>query len=132
MMTLRMIEGWPTWKKLILLAALMVPVMLWAVLTTTGGLFVVVLVYGVGVCALGGYLLRGWTWLLVPLLAMAVELAFAVPATMLDSSGGETPFSVVLEAPFWTGMPALFGAVIGVAMRWLSTAGSRVAGPRAG
>ena len=63
---------------------------------------------------------------------MAVELAFAIPATMLDSTGGETPISVILEAPFWTGIPALFGAVIGVAMRWIAAAGSPVASRRAG
>ena len=121
-----LLDRWPTWAKCLAIAVLMVPVMLW-VLFTDGEAFPLVLAYGLGVSALGGFALGGWKWLLVPVLAMAVELAFAIPATLLDPGGGETPVSVILEAPFWTGLPALIGAAIGVAARWGYDANPRAA-----
>ncbi len=72
---------------------------------------------GMGVSAIAGYWL-GARWFLVPLVAMGVEIAIAIPLTLLNPDG-ETPVSVVLEAPFWTGMPALVGAIVGGAMRAL-------------
>ena len=50
-------------------------------------------------------------------LVLGVELVFAIPATLLDPTGGETPISVILEAPFWTGAPAFVGAMIGAVVR---------------
>lgn len=44
---------------------------------------------------------------------MLVEIALAIPASLRDPNALETPFSIVLEAPFWTGIPALLGAAIG-------------------
>ena len=123
MNTIDSLVDWPVWRKLAVIAALMVPVMLW-VLLSDGQWFTLVLAYGIGVSALGGFWLGGWAWLLVPLLAMAVELVFAIPATMRDPGGGETPFSVILEAPFWTGAPAFAGALIGALVRWFADAAS--------
>ena len=118
---------WTVWRKLIVIAALMTPVMLWA-LFSNGQFFTLVLAYGIGISALGGFWLGGWKWLLVPVLAMGVELAFAIPATMLDPTGGETPVSVILEAPFWTGVPAFVGAMIGAVVRWLADFEARTTG----
>lgn len=137
------LDNWPTWRKILVIAALMAPVMLWVLLTNGRAvpfvppevlslLFLPVAAYGFGVCALGGYWLGGRVrWLLVPLLAMGIELAFAIPMTLADPTGGETPFSVVLEAPFWTGAPALVGAMLGAAARWFQEreAAVRGAGP---
>lgn len=109
-------DEWPIWRKILVIAALVVPVMLW-VLLTDGQYFPLVLAYGLGICALGGYWLGG-RWWLVPPLAMGVELVFAIPATVADPTDGETPVSVVLEAPFWTGAPALVGATLGATTRW--------------
>ena len=44
---------------------------------------------------------------------MLVEIVCAIPAVMRDPSAGETPISSVLEAPIWTGLPALIGASAG-------------------
>jgi hypothetical protein len=107
---------------------LLVPVMFW-VLFSDGRYYSLVLAYGVGICALGGFWLGGRKWLLVPLLAMAVELIFAIPATIGDPTGGETPISVILEAPFWTGLPAFVGASIGALVRrWYDNSATRAAG----
>jgi hypothetical protein len=48
--------------------------------------------------AIAGYWL-GARWFLVPLVVMGVEIVIAVPVTLLAPTGGETPISVVLEAP---------------------------------
>lgn len=101
-------------------------------LLTDGGYFPLVLAYGLAACAFGGFWLGGLRWLLVPPLAMGVELLFAIPATLIAPGGGETPFSVILEAPFWTGFPALLGAAIGAATRWARDTNLRLSGPKAG
>jgi hypothetical protein len=64
-------------------------------------------------CAAAAYWLGNWKWIFIPLLTMLVEIACAVPAVMRAPQGGETPISIVLEAPFWTGIPALIGAGTG-------------------
>ena len=46
---------------------------------------------------------------------MGVEIMIGIPATVLHPDG-ETPVSLLLEAPFWTGLPALIGAVIAAAV----------------
>jgi hypothetical protein len=71
------------------------------------------LLAGMGFCFVAGYWLGNWKWILIPLLAMLMEIAVFVPVVMRDPSGGETPISVVVEAPFWTGLPALIGASTG-------------------
>ena len=48
-----------------------------------------------------------------PFLAMLVELAWAIPASLRYPHAIETPLSLVLEAPFWTGIPACIGAGVG-------------------
>jgi hypothetical protein len=118
---------WPAWRKLVVIAVLMAPVMLW-VLFSNGQLFTLVLAYGIGISGLGSFWLGGWKWLLVPVLAMGVELIFAIPATMLDPSSGETPISVILETPSWTGAPAFVGAMIGAVVRWFADFDARTAG----
>ena len=87
-----------------------------AVLLVPPDLFLVILAIGIGFSAIAGYWL-GARWFLVPLVAMAAEIVIAVPATLLDPTGGETPISVVLEAPFWTGLPAFVGALCGGLIR---------------
>ena len=100
--------------KLALLVLAMVPVMLVAIgasdnLDPLMGIWLL----GVALCAAGGYWLGNWKWVLIPLLAMLVEIALAIPASLRDPNALETPLSIVLEAPFWTGIPALLGAAIG-------------------
>jgi hypothetical protein len=71
------------------------------------------LLAGMVLCGYAGYWLGNWKWILIPLLAILMEIAVFVPVVMRDPSGGETPISVVVEAPFWTGLPALIGASTG-------------------
>jgi hypothetical protein len=80
------------------------------------GVFLVIAGLGIAVSGIAGYWL-GARWLLVPLVVMGVEIVIAVPATLLAPGGGETPISVVLEAPFWTGLPAFVGALGGGIVR---------------
>jgi hypothetical protein len=89
-----------------------------AVLQSPSEVFFFVLALGMAFSALGGYWL-GARWFLVPLVAMAVEIAIAVPITLIAPYAGETPISVVLEAPFWTGMPAFIGALFGAAIHFV-------------
>jgi hypothetical protein len=84
-----------------------------------------------GLCAIGGYWLGG-RWFLVPLVAMAVEIAIAAPITLLAPDGGETPISVVLEAPFWTGMPAFLGALLGAIIHFVVAQRQRKSAQAAG
>jgi hypothetical protein len=44
---------------------------------------------------------------------MLVFIVLAIPMVIQDPGTGETPFSIVLESPFWAGMPALTGALFG-------------------
>jgi hypothetical protein len=57
-------------------------------------------------CGLAAYWLGNWKWIFIPVFAMLVEIACAVPIVMQDRSAPETSISIVLEAPFWTGAPA--------------------------
>ena len=101
------------------MAALLVPVLAWLVFGD-GRYFTVFLIYGLGVCALGGYWLGDRTWPLVPLLAMGAFLALALPTARLGRLGEELPLSLLLASPFWAGLPALVGSLIGVALRRLA------------
>jgi hypothetical protein len=44
---------------------------------------------------------------------MLVEIAWAIPVSLRDPNALESPFSIVLAAPFWTGIPTLIGAGVG-------------------
>lgn len=79
-------------------------------------MFLVIAGLGMAVSAIGGYWL-GARWFLVPLVVMGVEIVIGVPTTLLDPTAGETPISVVLEAPSWTGLPAFDGALVGGIVR---------------
>jgi hypothetical protein len=117
MKTFHALAMWNLWHKLIAIAGL-TALAITCVLVGPPETFLVVLAIGIGVSTIGGYCL-GARWFLVPLVAMAVEIVIAVPATLLDPTGGETPISVVLEAPFWTGIPTFLGALLGGITRYI-------------
>jgi hypothetical protein len=100
------------YAKLILITLAMIPVML-VVVATADDLSWFLVLAGMALCAVAAYWLGNWKWILIPVLAMLVEIVCAVPAVMRDPNAGETPISIVLEAPFWTGLPALIGAGVG-------------------
>lgn len=110
------------WVKLILITLVLIPIMLLAGLAGGSALFWLPLLSGMLLCAVVAYWLGNWKWLLIPLLAMLVFVAIAVPAVMQDPSSGETPFSMVVESPFWAGLPALIGAGAGMAIHILVSA----------
>jgi hypothetical protein len=89
----------------------MIPLMLLAV--SSSDLLVSVMLLGMVLCGYAAYWLGNWKWLLIPVLAMLVEIACAVPLAIQDQTGGETPMSILLEAPFWTGLPTMIGASVG-------------------
>lgn len=78
---------------------------------------IVGLILGLCLCGVAGYWVGNWKWIVIPLLAMLAEIVYAIPLTMQDPGGIESPVSVVLEAPFWTGLPALIGAGAGYLIR---------------
>jgi len=100
--------------KLILIMLVMLPVMGWGI-TTSDGLepFIYILLIGMALCGVAAYWLGNWKWCLIPLLAMLVEIAWAIPAALRDPNALETPVSIILEAPFWSGLPAFIGAGVG-------------------
>ena len=114
------------YAKLILITLVMLPVMFVAVAaaspdlfssTVSPDLFGPVVLAGMALCGVAAFWLGNWKWILIPLLAMLVEIAFAVPVTLRVPNAGETPISVVLEAPFWAGIPTLIGAGVGYLCR---------------
>jgi hypothetical protein len=111
MKTFYALAMWPLRAKLLTIAGLSV-LAIAGVLLGPPDMFLFVLAAGMGLSAIAGYWV-GARWFLVPLVAMGVEIIIAVPATLLAPTGGETPISVVLEAPFWTGLPAFVGALFG-------------------
>jgi hypothetical protein len=111
MKTLHALATWPLRSRLLAIAGLCAVVIAGAVLGPPE-LFFFVLAIGIAFSGVAGFWL-GARWLLVPLIAMGVEILIAAPATLVDPSAGETPISVVLEAPFWTGIPAFVGALVG-------------------
>ena len=112
----RRLETWPAWAKLLATAALMAAVIGGVLLNPEA--FPLFLTLGVVICSVAGYWLGSPLCLLVPLVAMGVEIVIGIPATLVQP-GAETPISVVLEAPFWTGIPSLIGALIGAGVRAL-------------
>jgi hypothetical protein len=115
MMTFHALAMWPLRAKLLTIAGLSALAIAGALLGPPE-MFVVIVGLGMAVSAIGGYWL-GARWYLVPLVVMGVEIVIGIPATLLDPSAGETPISVVLEAPFWTGLPSLVGALFGGIVR---------------
>lgn len=113
--------------KLLLITIAAVPVILLTVLGPSG-VFLVVLLAAPALWGVGGYWVGNRTWLFIPLGAMAVEIAIAIPLTLADPQAGETPLSVILEAPFWTGAPALVAAWVGHRMRRRRAATARSGG----
>jgi hypothetical protein len=110
------------WVKLALMTLLMFVFMLLAVTETIP--FLLALILGVVLCVGAGYWLGNRKWLLIPLLAMLVEITVAIPTVIGATNPEETPFSIILEAPFWTGIPALVGAGVGYALRKQARSGS--------
>ena len=111
---IRQVDTWPVWRKLLVAAGLTAVVIPGVLLIPDA--FLLFLTLGLIVCALAGYWLGMPACLLVPLVAMGVEILIGIPATLMQP-GGETPVSVILEAPFWTGVPSLIGALIGASLR---------------
>jgi hypothetical protein len=110
------VVGWANshdWVKLGLFTLLMFPVMLLAGVAGGTALFWTVVAVGVLLCGVFAYWIGNPRWLFIPLIAMLVFIALAVPMVLQDPGTGETPFSIVLESPFWAGLPALTGAVFG-------------------
>jgi hypothetical protein len=110
------------YAKLILITLVMMPVMFVAVAAASSAsdpsvaspdLFLPIVLGGMVLSGIAAFWLGNWKWIFIPLLAMLVEIAFAVPATMRTPDAGETPISVVLESPFWAGVPTLIGAGVG-------------------
>jgi hypothetical protein len=110
------------YAKLILITLVMIPVIFVAVAAAapdvfgsavSPDLFAPVVLAGMALCAVAAYWLGNRKWIFIPLLAMLVEIAIAIPVTMRDPNAVETPVSVVLEAPFWTGIPTFIGAGMG-------------------
>lgn len=100
--------------KLILITLAMFPVMRVAIAAANDlDPFFWVVLAGMALCAAAAYWLGNWKWLLIPLLAMLMEIVCAIPISLRDPNAMETPLSIVLEAPFWTGIPTLIGAGIG-------------------
>lgn len=100
--------------KLFLITLVMIPYMR-LVMTASGDLdpFCFAVFGGVTLCGVASYWLGNWKWILIPFLAILVEIAWAIPASLSDPNAMETPLSIVLEAPFWTGMPTLIGSGVG-------------------
>ena len=115
MKTFHALAMWPLRAKLLTIAGLSALAIAGALLGPPD-MFLIVVGLGMAVSAIGGYWL-GARWFLVPLVVMGVEIVIGVPATLLDPTAGETPISVVLEAPFWTGLPAIVGALVGGIVR---------------
>lgn len=111
---LEQLDAWPVWGKLLVTAGMVAIVIGGVLLYPEAFLFFSVL--GLVGCVVAGYWLGPRAWFIVPLVAMGTEIAIGIPATLFHSDG-ETPISVILEAPFWTGMPSLIGAMIGAALR---------------
>ena len=114
MKQLEQLDAWPVWGKLLMTAGVVAVVIVGVLLYPDAFLFFLAL--GLVGCVAAGYWLGPRAWFLVPLVAMGTEIAIGIPATLLQPDG-ETPISVILEAPFWTGMPSLIGALIGAALR---------------
>ena len=114
MKQLEQLDGWPIRGKLLVTAGVVTVVIAGVLLYPEACLFFVAL--GLVGSIVAGYWLGSRSWFLVPIVAMGIEIAIGIPATLVHPDG-ETPISVVLEAPFWTGVPSLIGALIGGALR---------------
>lgn len=105
--------------KLLMVGLVAIPVLFLAIFGPGDSSGILALLAGVGFCGVGGYWLGNWKWILIPLVVMLVEIVIAIPLSLADPNAMETPISIILEAPFWTGIPALIGAGAGYGMkRW--------------
>ena len=114
MKQLQRLDAWPVWGKLLVTAGVVAAVIAGVLLYPEAFLFFLAL--GLLACVAAGFWRGSRAWFLVPLVAMGIEIAIGIPATLVYPDG-ETPISVVLEAPFWTGLPSLIGALMGAALR---------------
>lgn len=104
--------------KLVLITLAMIPAMLVIIPNSDSSiLFPFVTLIGIPFCGVVAYWLGNWKWICIPLIAMLVEIIVAIPIALRDPEALETPMSIVLEAPFWTGLPALLGAGFGYALK---------------
>ncbi|NTU84751.1 MAG: hypothetical protein HGA45_36205 [Chloroflexales bacterium] len=103
--------------KLLLIALAAIPVLLLAIFGPGASSASLALLVGMALCGVGAYWLGNWKWILIPLVVMLVEILIAIPLSLADPNPGETPISVILEAPFWTGIPALIGAGVGYGIK---------------
>jgi hypothetical protein len=105
--------------KLLIIGLATIPVFLLVILASDNRLFAVVALAGMACWGVGGYWLGNWKWLLIPLVAILVEIVCAIPVSLATPTAGETPVSIVLESWFWAGLPALIGAGAGYGIkRW--------------
>lgn len=111
--------------KLLLIALAMVPVLLVFFLGTGPESARVALLGGLAICGCGAYWLGNGKWALIPLVVMLLGIVVAIPVSLADPSLGESPLSIILEAPIWTGIPALMGAAAGHVIRRLVAARTR-------
>lgn len=88
-------------------------VILSAITVSGSELFFLAMLVGVVLAGVGAFWLGNWKWIYIPLLAMLAEIVCAIPLSLSDPNAIETPLSIILEAPFWTGIPALLGAGLG-------------------
>lgn len=107
--------------KLLYFTLALIPMMMLGIKVSDGlELFSLLALVGVVLCGVVAYWLGNWKWLFIPLLTMAVEIACAIPVALQDPHPLETPISIIAEAPFWTGLPALLGASVGYVLRRVS------------
>lgn len=102
------------WAKLLLITLALGVIMLLVEGMGESVLLFVLLLSAIGLCGVVAYWLGNWKWILIPLLAMLVFIILAVPAVMIYPDSGETPFSMIIESPFWAGLPAFIGAGAGM------------------
>lgn len=103
--------------KLLLIALAVIPVILLAIFGPGAASYSLALLAGMALCGVGGYWLGSWKWILIPLVVMLAEILIAIPLSLNDPNPVETPISIILEAPFWTGIPALIGAGVGYGIK---------------
>ena len=107
------------WAKLLLMSLALVVIMILVQAVGENVLVLALMLSGIALCGVVAYWLGNRKWILIPLLAMLVFIILAVPAVMIFPGSGETPFSMVIESPFWAGLPALIGAGAGMGIHKL-------------
>lgn len=107
--------------KLLLITLVIAPVVVLSLAVSNGlETFALLGAMGMVLCAVGAYWIGNWKWIFIPLLVM---LAWIIPfsiASQYDPNAMETPLSIIVEAPFWVGIPALIGAGVGYLIKRLN------------